>query len=197
MSGRVCIDGEDVRNFQLESLRKNISFVLQETILFRAPVWQNIAYGRLEATRDEIVRAAQLANAHEFIVKMPQGYDTMIGERGATLSGGQRQRIAIARAIIRDAPLLIMDEPTTGLDAASEQLVLDALNNLMAGRTSIINAHRLATVRRADVIFVIKEGRIVEQGTHEELVARGGLYAMLYEIQFRREEEEDRIPANT
>ena len=197
MSGRVCIDGEDVRNFQLESLRKNISFVLQDTILFRAPVWQNIAYGRLEATRDEIVRAAQLANAHEFIVKMPQGYDTMIGERGATLSGGQRQRIAIARAIIRDAPLLIMDEPTTGLDAASEQLVLDALNNLMAGRTSIINAHRLATVRRADVIFVIKEGRIVEQGTHEELVARGGLYAMLYEIQFRREEEEDRIPANT
>jgi ABC-type multidrug transport system fused ATPase/permease subunit len=113
----------------------------------------------------------------------------MVGERGVTLSGGQRQRIAIARAIIRDAPLLIMDEPTTGLDAASEKFVLDALNNLMAGRTSIINAHRLATARRADVIFVLREGRIVEQGTHQELLARRGLYAMLYEIQFRREEE--------
>ena len=195
VSGCIRIDGEDVRNFELNSLRKNISLVLQETILFRAPVWQNIAYGKIEATKDEIVRAAQLANAHEFIVKMPQGYDTMVGERGVTLSGGQRQRIAIARAIIRDAPVLIMDEPTAGLDAASGKLVMDALNNLIAGRTSIINAHRLATVRRADVIFVLKEGRIVEQGAHQELLARDGLYAMLYEIQFRREEEQDRIPA--
>jgi subfamily B ATP-binding cassette protein MsbA len=189
-SGSIRLDGEDVRNMKLGSLRQNISFVLQETILFHAPVWQNIAYGRLEATRDEIVRAAQLANAHEFIVKMPQGYDTMIGERGVTLSGGQRQRIAIARAIIKDAPILIMDEPTTGLDAASEELVLHALRNLMAGRTCIINAHRLATIRRADVIFVLRDGRIVERGTHQELLAHGGLYATLCDIQFRQQEDE-------
>jgi len=142
--------------------------------------------------------AAQLANAHEFIMKMPEGYDTMIGERGATLSGGQRQRIAIARTIIRDAPILIMDEPTTGLDAASEELVLDALNNLMRGRTCLINAHRLSTVRRADVIFVLKEGRVIEQGTHESLLYRGGLYAMLHAIQFRRDEREsDHFTSNT
>ncbi len=189
-SGHVRIDGEDAGSFRLESLRQNISFVLQETILFHAPVWQNIAYGKLEATRDEIVRAARLANAHEFIMNMPQGYDSMIGERGVTLSGGQRQLIAIARAIIRDAPILIMDEPTTGLDAASEKLVLAALNNLMAGRTCIINAHRLATIRRADIIFVLRDGTIVERGTHEELLARGGLYATLYDIQFQREETE-------
>jgi len=195
-SGHIRIDGEDVRNFRLDSLRENMSFVLQETILFHASIWQNIAYGKLEASKDEIVRAARLANAHEFIIKLPEGYDTMVGERGVTLSGGQRQRIAIARAIIRDAPILIMDEPTTGLDAASEQLVLEALNNLMKGRTCIINAHRLATIRRADVIFVVKEGTIVEQGTHQELLARGGLYAMLYEIQFRRDErEESRVQA--
>jgi ATP-binding cassette subfamily B protein len=195
LSGSIRIDGEDVRHLQLESLRKNISFVLQDTILFRASVAQNIAYGKLDATRDEIVRAAKLASAHEFIVKMPEGYDTVIGERGVTLSGGQRQRIAIARAIIRDAPLLIMDEPATGLDSASEKLVMGALNNLIAGRTAIINAHRLATIQRADVIFVMKDGRIVEQGSHRELLARGGLYAELYQIQFQREEEESRIPA--
>jgi ATP-binding cassette, subfamily B, bacterial len=193
VSGCIRIDGEDVRNFQLESLRQNISFVLQDTILFHAPIWQNIAYGKLDATREEIVRAAQQANAHEFIVNLPRGYDTMVGERGATLSGGQRQRIAIARAIIRDAPILIMDEPMTGLDAASEKLVLDALNNLMKGRTCIINAHRLATIRRADVIYVLKDGAIVEKGTHQELLACGGLYAMLHEIQFRREEQEEPV----
>ncbi len=191
LSGHVRIDGENARSFKLESLRQNISFVLQETILFHAPVWQNIAYGKLDATRYEIVRAAQLANAHEFIINMPHGYDSMIGERGVTLSGGQRQRIAIARAIIRDAPILIMDEPTTGLDAASEELVLAALNNLMAGRTCIINAHRLATIRRADIIFVLQEGAIVERGTHEELLSRGGLYAALYDIQFRRDQTEE------
>jgi subfamily B ATP-binding cassette protein MsbA len=185
LSGHVRIDGEDVRNYQIESLRRNISFVLQETILFHAPVWQNIVYGKLEASRDEIVRAAKLANAHEFIVKLPQDYETVIGERGATLSAGQRQRIAIARAIIRNAPILIMDEPTVGLDAASEQLVMDALNNLMTGRTCIVNAHRLATIRRADLIFVMQDGRIVERGSHETLLAQGGLYAMLYQIQFR------------
>jgi ATP-binding cassette, subfamily B, bacterial len=189
LSGHVRIDGEDVRNFQVDSLRRNIAFVLQETILFRAPIWQNIAYGKLDATPDEIVRAARLANADEFIMKMPQGYDTLVGERGVTLSGGQRQRIAIARAIIRDAPILIMDEPTTGLDAASEELVLEALNNLMAGRTCIINAHRLATIRRADVIFVLRDGEIIETGTHEQLLANQGLYRKLYDIQFHDRQE--------
>jgi subfamily B ATP-binding cassette protein MsbA len=191
LSGHIRVDGQDVRNFRLETLRKNISFVLQETILFHAPVWQNIAYGKIEASREEIIRAARLAHAHEFIVKMPDGYDTVIGERGVTLSGGQRQRLAIARAIIRDAPILIMDEPTTGLDAASEALVLNALNNLMAGRTCLINAHRLATVRRADVIFVLQDGRIVEQGNHQELLTHDGLYAMLHEIQFRKDQPEN------
>lgn len=191
LSGVVKIDGTDVRRFKIKSLRQQISFVLQESLLFHAPVWQNIAYGRPEATRAEIMRAAELANAHEFIEKMPEGYDTMIGERGVTLSGGQRQRIAIARAIIRDAPILIMDEPSSGLDAVSEELVFEALNRLMKDKTSIVIAHRLATIRRADVIFVINDGRLVESGTHEELLERDGLYAEFYQIQFRREEVHD------
>ncbi len=189
-SGEIRIDDRDVRRYTLDSLRQNISFVPQESILFHAPVWQNIAYGRPTATRADIVRAATLAHADEFIRALPDGYDTLVGERGATLSGGQRQRIAIARAIIRDAPILIMDEPTTGLDAKSEQLVLEALGNLTAGRTCIINAHRLATIRRADVIFVVDAGAIVERGTHQELLDRGGLYAMLHAIQFRRDHDE-------
>lgn len=188
VSGSVKIDGADVRSFKIKSLRQQISFVLQESLLFRAPVWQNIAYGKPEATREEIIRAARLANAHEFIEKMPEGYDTMVGERGVTLSGGQRQRITIARAVIRNAPILILDEPSSGLDAASEELVFDALNRLMEGKTSIVIAHRLATIKRADVIFVINHGRVVESGTHQELIAQGGLYAEFYEIQFRREE---------
>ena len=191
LSGRVKIDDEDVRSFDVKSLRQQISFVLQESLLFRAPVWENIAYGKPEGTRYEILRAAELANAHEFIVKMPEGYNTMIGERGVTLSGGQRQRIAIARAIIRNAPILILDEPSTGLDAASEELVFEALSRLMEDKTSIVIAHRLATIKRADVIFVIDDGRVVESGTHQELLARGGLYAELYEIQFRKEEALD------
>jgi subfamily B ATP-binding cassette protein MsbA len=186
--GVVKIDNRDVRNYKLKSLRRQMSFVLQETLLFRAPVWQNIAYGRPEASREEILRAAELANADEFIRNMPQQYDTMVGERGVTLSGGQRQRIAIARAIIRNAPILVMDEPTSGLDAASEELVFEALNRLMADRTTIVIAHRLATVRRADVIFVIDNGTITERGTHEMLVAAGGMYSHLYQIQFRHEE---------
>jgi subfamily B ATP-binding cassette protein MsbA len=190
LRGAVRIDGTDVRRFRQRSLRQQISFVLQETLLFRAPVWHNIAYGKPEATRDEIIRAARLANAHEFIEQMPEGYDTMIGERGVTLSGGQRQRIAIARAIIRNSPILILDEPTSGLDAASEELVLEALNRLMADKTCIVIAHRLATVRRASVIFVLKDGTVVEQGTHQQLLERGGLYSELYEIQFRSEENE-------
>jgi subfamily B ATP-binding cassette protein MsbA len=182
--GVVKIDGNDVRSYKLKSLRRQMSFVLQETLLFRATVWQNIAYGRPEASRAEILRAAELANADEFIRNMPQQYDTMVGEKGVTLSGGQRQRIAIARAIIRNAPILILDEPTSGLDAASEELVFEALGRLMAGRTTIVIAHRLATVRRADVIFVIDKGTIAERGTHDKLLTTGGLYSQLYEIQF-------------
>src|SRR2546430_981881 len=192
VSGQIRIDGTDIRGFKQKSLREQISFVLQETLLFRATVAENIAYGKPNATHEEIVRAAKLANADEFIERMPDGYDTMIGERGMTLSGGQRQRITIARAIIRDSPMLVLDEPSAGLDAESEKLVFDALGNLMEGKTSIVIAHRLATVRRADVIFVIDQGRVVEQGTHEELLRSGGLYSRLYELQFRGEEEDSR-----
>jgi subfamily B ATP-binding cassette protein MsbA len=188
--GQIRIDHTDIRRFKQKSLREQISFVLQESLLFRATVAQNIAYGKPDATHEEIVRAAHLANADEFIDRLPDGYETMIGERGMTLSGGQRQRITIARAIIRDSPILILDEPSAGLDAESEKLVFDALGNLMEGKTSIVIAHRLATVRRADVIFVIDQGRIVEQGTHDELLTNGGLYSRLYELQFRGEEEE-------
>jgi subfamily B ATP-binding cassette protein MsbA len=187
--GVVKIDGHDVRTYKLKSLRRQISYVLQDTILFRAPVWQNIAYGRPEASREEILLAAALANADEFISQMPQQYDTMIGEKGVNLSGGQRQRIAIARAIIRNAPILILDEPTSALDAKSEELIFEALSRLMVGRTTFVIAHRLATVRRADVIFVIDKGTIIERGTHEALLTTGGLYSHLYDLQFRHEEE--------
>src|SRR5437868_1506060 len=187
LAGQVRIDGRDVRGYKLKSLRQQISFVLQENLLFRAPIWQNIAYGKPEARRDEIIRAAHLANADEFIERLPEGYNTMVGERGVTLSGGQRQRLAIARAIIRNTPILILDEPTSGLDAASEELVFEALNRLMEDKTCIVIAHRLATIRRADVIFVVDQGQIVERGKHEALMARGGLYAQLYEIQFKDE----------
>jgi subfamily B ATP-binding cassette protein MsbA len=188
VSGEVRIDGTNIRNYTMKSLRRQISFVLQETLLFRAPIWQNIAYGRPEASRQEIISAAKLANADEFIAEMPEGYDTMTGERGVTLSGGQRQRIAIARAIIRNTPILVLDEPTSGLDAVSEQAVFEALDRLMEGKTCIVIAHHLATIRRAKIIFVVKDNTIVERGNHDELLAAGGLYAELYEIQFRREE---------
>jgi ATP-binding cassette subfamily B protein len=181
--GEVRIDGRDIRQFRLKSLRDQISFVLQDTLLFRTSLWENIAYGKPNASRNEIVRAAELANAHEFIDKMPEGYDTIVGERGATLSGGQRQRIAIARAVIRNAPILILDEPTSGLDEASVQAVFEALNHLMKGRTSVIVAHHLRTIQQADVVFVIKDARLVEQGTHAELLAKGGVYAEFYNLQ--------------
>ena len=190
LSGEVKIDGTNIRKYTMKSLRQQISFVLQETLLFRATIWENIAYGRPEASRAEIINAAKLANADEFISEMPEGYDTMVGERGVTLSGGQRQRIAIARAVIRNTPILILDEPTSGLDAASEQVVFDALDRLMKGKTCIVIAHHLATIRRADIIFVVKDNTLVERGTHAELLAAGGLYAELYEIQFRKEDPE-------
>ena len=188
-SGVVRIDATDVRQFRQKTLRQQISLVLQETLLFHGPVWNNIAYGKPNASRGEIFRAAELANAHEFIEKMPDGYNTIVGERGVTLSGGQRQRIAIARAIIRDTPILILDEPSSGLDAASEKLVFEALDRLMENRTTIVIAHRLSTIRRANVIFAVKDGEIVEHGTHDELLTAGGLYACLYELQFRQTEE--------
>ncbi|KAF0247851.1 MAG: ATP-binding cassette subfamily B bacterial MsbA, partial [bacterium] len=190
LSGKILIDGKDVRDYTIDSLRKQISFVLQDPYLFHASIWQNIAYGKPNTTREEIYRAAKLANATEFIEKMPKGFDTIIGERGVTLSCGQRQRIAIARAIIRDAPILILDEPTSGLDAASEEVVLEALGQLMEGRTTIVIAHRLATIKRADVIFVVNQGEIEEFGTHEQLLAQNNLYTHLYQIQSQEEEIE-------
>ena len=183
-AGTVRIDGTDIRDVTIRSLRDQISFVLQDTLLFQAPIWQNIAYGRPEANREAIVRAATLANAHEFITEMPEGYDTMVGERGVTLSGGQRQRIAIARAVIRNTPILVLDEPTSGLDAQSEQLVFEALDRLMKGKTTIVIAHHLATTLSADMIFVVKDHRLAERGTHAELLDAGGFYAELHGIQF-------------
>jgi subfamily B ATP-binding cassette protein MsbA len=184
-AGSISIDGHDVRSFTLESLRRQVSFVLQEAVLFHTTVAENIAYGKPGATREEIIRAATLANADEFIERLPKGYDTLVGERGETLSGGQRQRIAIARAIIRDASILLLDEPSAALDPQSEELVFKGLDRLLEGRTSITIAHRLATVRRADVIFVLDNGIISERGTHDELLQLNGLYARLYRMQFR------------
>jgi len=188
--GVIRIDGTDVRQFQQKSLRQQMSLVLQETVLFHASVWQNIAYGRPGCTRAEIIKAAEMANATEFIEKLPDGYNTVIGERGMTLSGGQRQRIAIARAVIRNTPILLLDEPTTGLDSASEKLVFEALDRLMEGRTSVVIAHRLSTVQRANMILVVANGEIAERGNHEELMKLHGIYAELHKLQFREEEPE-------
>jgi ABC-type multidrug transport system fused ATPase/permease subunit len=182
-AGTVRIDGVDLRDLKLQALRGQIGFVLQDTMLFHGTVRENIAYGRPAATEAEIAAAAKLANADEFIAKMPAGYDTMVGERGMTLSGGQRQRIGIARALIRNAPILILDEPTAALDTESEKLVIEALERLMKGRTVITIAHRLSTIRDAHMIIVLKDGVIAEEGTHDELVAKKGVYAELYRIQ--------------
>jgi len=181
VSGQVKIDGKEIRKYRLKSVRGQMSFVLQETLLFRATVWENIAYGKPNASPAEIMEAARLSNADEFIQRMSDGYSTVIGERGLSLSGGERQRIAIARAVIRNTPILILDEPTSGLDAASEQAVLEALNRLMKNKTCIVIAHHLDTIRNADVIFVVKDSEIIERGTHESLLAAGGEYAVLYQ----------------
>lgn len=184
-SGALTIDGHDIRSVRLADLRIAIGMVPQETTLFGGPVRENIAYGKLGATHEEIEAAARAAHAHEFIVEFPDGYDTVVGERGVKLSGGQRQRIAIARALLKNPAILILDEATSSLDSESERLVQDALETLMQGRTTFVIAHRLSTVRRADRIIVLDGGRIVEEGTHEELLAGGGLYKRLHEIQFR------------
>jgi ABC-type multidrug transport system fused ATPase/permease subunit len=183
IAGRILIDGVDVRAFTLRGIRRQIGFVLQDTVLFRGTVRDNIAYGRHRASDVDIVEAARLANAHEFIMQMPGGYDAPIGERGVTLSGGQRQRIGIARAFIRNAPIMILDEPTAALDSEAEHLVFEGLERLARGRTVIMIAHRLNTLRRADVILVLDHGEIAEKGTHDELLALHGVYASLHATQ--------------
>jgi len=182
--GRVLIDGRDIRRSKLAGLRQQIGFVLQETVLFRGTIRENIAYGRPDASEEEIIAAAKLANADEFIGRMPQGYDSLVGERGDTLSGGQRQRIGIARAVIRDSPIMILDEPTAALDTESERLVIEGLQRLMKGRTVIMIAHRLSTIKDADKIIVLKDGVVAEEGSNDELIARGGVFAELHRNQF-------------
>jgi subfamily B ATP-binding cassette protein MsbA len=183
-SGQILIDGVDIRDVSLASLRKYIGIVTQETVLFDDTIAHNIAYGAPGASQSDIEAAARAAHAHEFVVDLPQAYETLIGERGQRLSGGQRQRLAIARALLKNAPILILDEATSSLDTESELLVQDALANLMANRTSFVIAHRLSTIRRADAIIVLERGRIVEVGRHDDLLARpSGTYAMLYQKQ--------------
>jgi ABC-type multidrug transport system fused ATPase/permease subunit len=183
-AGTVLIDGHDVRDYSLKALRDQIGYVLQDTILFRGTIAENISFGRPDATQEEIVTAAKLANAHDFISAMPKGYETPVGERGSTLSGGQRQRIGIARVMVRNSPILLLDEPTAALDSESEKLVIDALERLMKGKTVIAIAHRLSTIRDADQIVVITGGVVAENGTHDELMERNGIYAELHRTQF-------------
>jgi ATP-binding cassette subfamily B protein/subfamily B ATP-binding cassette protein MsbA len=181
--GRILLDGLDTREISLESLRRQISIVLQEPLLFSGTIADNIGYGRLEASREDIIAAATGANAHEFIMRLPKQYDTEIGERGAQLSGGERQRISVARAFLKDAPILILDEPTSAIDSRTESVILDALDRLMVGRTTFVIAHRLSTIRRADHILVIDRGRIVQQGNHADLLAKPGVYRQLHDSQ--------------
>jgi ABC-type multidrug transport system fused ATPase/permease subunit len=188
MSGRISIDGRDIRGLTLRSLRDHISIVPQEPLLFSGTIADNIRYGRLDATMDEVIAAATAANAHDFIRRLSDGYDTQIGERGVRLSGGERQRLCVARAFLKNATILILDEPTASIDSRTEGVILDALDSLMVGRTTFMIAHRLSTIRHADVIVVMDGGAIVEKGSHEELLARGGLYAQLHAVQTSQRE---------
>jgi ATP-binding cassette subfamily B protein len=181
--GRVLVDGRNVRDLSLRSLRENISLVLQDTLLFPMSVADNIAFGRPEASRAEVIIAAQAARAHDFIERLPQGYDTMIGEKGTSLSGGERQRVGIARAVLKDAPILVLDEPTSALDAHTEAQIFSALADLVKDKTTFIISHRLSTIRRAEQVLVLDDGRIVERGTHESLLQEGEAYARLYRHQ--------------
>ena len=183
--GSISIDGHDIRDVTVASLREQVGIVPQETNLFNDTVYNNILYGRLDATREEVIAAAKAANADEFIVQLPQGYETHLGDRGVNISGGQRQRISIARAILKNPRILILDEATSALDTESERVVQEALDRLMVGRTSFVIAHRLSTIQNASKILVLDKGVIVEEGTHSQLMALHGLYAHLHDIQFK------------
>jgi ABC-type multidrug transport system fused ATPase/permease subunit len=182
-SGRVTIDGEDARDLSMRTLHDNVALVLQESVLFSGTIRDNIAYGRPDASQEEIEEAARSANAHDFISALPDGFESQVGERGVRLSGGERQRIAVARAFLKNAPVLILDEPTSSLDSRTETVILDVLDRLMAGRTTFIIAHRLSTIRYADQILVLDKGRIVERGAHDELLLFNGLYSQLHRLQ--------------
>ena len=187
-SGSISIDGNNIAEVKVDSLREQVGIVPQETVLFNGSLYDNILYGRLEATREEVEAAAKAANAHNFIMEFPNGYETMLGDRGLNLSGGQRQRIAIARAILKNPRVLVLDEATSALDTESERIVQEALDRLMVGRTSFVIAHRLSTIKNADKILVLQRGRIVETGTHDELMSNNKLYSHLYNIQYREKE---------